>query len=404
MPATLESPPATTQQPSELLGMKEASTDKTQSNPQTEKKSFNTTAPDPFEELTKLSNDPVEKKEEPKPDQPKPEQPNPDEPKTEDPKPQDQKPDLKDDKQPEKPAGSAKELRNALENSKKEAARLRAELESIKKPKENEPDSKDLLAKLENESKRREELEKEMQFVNYEKSEEYKEKFQKPMEEAFNTAYSEIQELVMTEENGGTRKASIGDFNRLLGLGIQDAISQAKQWFGDAASEVLANRRRILEMDRNRKVAIDNFRKTGGEREKEFRIKQQQESNKLQNLWSSSVKEQIEKFPQFFGPIEGDQKGNELLEKGIQIADIAFSNNPEIPIEKRIALHATIRNKAAAFDRMAYQNKSLSDRIASLEKELEQFKASEPGKADGSKETVKAAKTAFDEIDELSRQ
>ncbi len=69
------------------------------------------------------------------------------------------------------------------------------------------------------------------------------------------------------------------------------------------------------------------------------------------------------------------------------MADRAFLENPNQPNlspEQRRAIvkrHAALRNRAAAFGRLVHMNKGLQEKVAALTKDLEQYKASEPGTA-----------------------
>jgi len=64
------------------------------------------------------------------------------------------------------------------------------------------------------------------------------------------------------------------------------------------------------------------------------------------------------------------------------LADKMFTNGNLKP-EDAVKLHAAIRNKAGAFDRMVHVNKKLRGRITELEQELQAFKRSEPKAGDG---------------------
>ena len=79
--------------------------------------------------------------------------------------------------------------------------------------------------------------------------------------------------------------------------------------------------------------------------------------------------------------------GNQRLAKGFELADRAFSENPLAPnltAEQRRSIverHAAVRNRAAAFGRLVYQNDQLTTERDALKKELAEFKSTVPGTA-----------------------
>lgn len=302
----------------------------------------------------------------------------------------------------EEKTGTAKELRAAYDGSKKRIQALEQEISELKKPKTPAEDTekKALLERLSAEEKRRKEIEVELGSQNFEKSEEYLNKFKKPLESAFAFAHQEVGQLKVELEDGTFRPGTKEDFNKLLYLNTDEANKIAVDLFGSAASEVMAHRRDILKLNMSRNSALEEHSKNREKIEQERMINQEQQSKSAQETWERSIKEQVEKYPQFFGHQEGDSEGNELLDKGFKLVDLVFSKT-EIPIEKRIQLTATVRNKAAAFDRIAFQNKKQTERIAELEKELQDYKSSSPeGSEPGTKTERELSWT--DEIDEIA--
>ena len=93
--------------------------------------------------------------------------------------------------------------------------------------------------------------------------------------------------------------------------------------------------------------------------------------------------EAAEKYPDWFKEKEGDEKGNELLRKGYELVDKVFLGSADVPPEELVAQHSAIRNRAAAFGRLAHQLRTANSRVAELEKELESYKDSEPKGGDG---------------------
>lgn len=244
---------------------------------------------------------------------------------------------------------------------------------------------KDMQTKLEQREKRLTELEGEIRYVNYSKSTEFKEKYEEPYKKAWGRALTEL-DGVMIQEGEGERAITADDILEVANLPLAKAKALANEKFGDFAPEVLANAREIKKLYDEQSTALENQRKAADEREKTMAATNSQLASTIVKDWND-FNEKIqshEKFGVYFKPVEGDTDGNQRLAKGFELADRAFSENPAAPgltTEQRksiIERHAVIRNRAAAFGRLVAQNGQKSARIAELEKELAQYKGSEP--------------------------
>jgi hypothetical protein len=310
------------------------------------------------------------------------------------------KPGEKQEEQPKKIG----DVRTAYETAKKENQRLQQELESIKKGKNQEdPDRKALSEKLEHTSRRNQELEEQLKLTQYEKSEEYKTNFEQPVLDAFDDAVREVTTMRI-ESAEGDRSATDQDFIALLKMNTQEAAKAAKEWFGEAASEVMAHRRTVMSLTAKRQKAIDEYRQKGSEREKEMQAREAQNREKRQKLFTESHKEAVEKFPELFAPEDGDTEGNEVLENGMKLAEAAFAPPKNLPPEQVVQLHALTKVKAGAFDRMVYRNNKLKEENAQLKEQLKAYEESEPGAGDGGRKPTTGRKSFADEVDELATQ
>jgi len=316
---------------------------------------------------------------------------------------------------PQSPSAEAKpvkaaELRAAYENLKREHAKLKEEA-SKAKPAED-PDKPKLVAELEQTRKRAAELEAEIRYTNYERSQEYQEKYEKPFVESYQNGRRKAMALKVTTPEGTTRDGASADFDAIMAVADDSKAGQlASEMFGSLAPLILYHREKVIEANRSRQNAIEEFRKTGSEREKQraadltaLRTKQQQAQQKLNEEFARLNEESKTKFPEFFQAEEGDDKGKELLEKGFDRSKRAFSGDRTIPPEELVALHSAIHNKAAAFDYLVHKNRAFKAKIASLEKELSEFKNSEPGADGGKGPKPKKGLSAFEEIDALARE
>jgi hypothetical protein len=277
-----------------------------------------------------------------------------------------------------------------MEEHKARAAAAEQKLLDMEKAGASPARLKEFQEKLEAREKRLQELEEEIKYVNYEKSEEFKNKYQAPYEAAWGRAMSELGELTIEGPDGSARPLAAQDILELVNLPLGKAHELATEKFGELAPEVMSHRKEIRKLFDERVSALDSARKAGTEREKTLTAQAQQQyeamSNEIKTTWTQA-NEQVsadEKYGSYFTPKEGDEQGNQRLAKGFELADRAFSENPLAPgltAEQRQSIvrrHAAVRNRAAAFGRLVYQNNQAQARIAALEKELSDYKGSSP--------------------------
>jgi hypothetical protein len=130
-------------------------------------------------------------------------------------------------------------------------------------------------------------------------------------------------------------------------------------------------------------------------------------STEIRETWARANEEITGdlKVGRYFMPLEGNAEVNQRLAKGFELADRAFSENPMDPsltAEQRqsvIKRHAAIRNRAAAFGRLVYENNQAQTTISELKAEIARLKSGEPELA-GHKEpsTPAARKTTMSSV------
>lgn len=313
----------------------------------------------------------------------------------------------------------AAELRTAYEKSKEtikakdaEIAKLKTDIESAKTKPVDDPERKALATKFEASEKRRQELEKELQFVAYQKSDEFVTKYQKPFEEAWQKAATELAEFQIELEDGTMRQATTNDMMALTQMPTKEAWERAKAMFGDAAAEMMAHRRRIRDLADSQQKAIDEAQKNGAERVKTIQTQSLQQHERIGKLWQDENKVWAEKFPNWFKPQEGDEQGNALLAKGYELADAAFSSKGKDGVKKTpeemVKIHAEVRNKAAAFPKLALKLKTARARIKELEKTVADYEASAPPAGEGGRRAPAKSDDmlgdAWSELDTLDKK
>lgn len=302
------------------------------------------------------------------------------------------------------PAGDKKVSPWRLVDQYKEKTKaLETEVAELRKGKVEPKQLQDLTTRAEAAEKRMKELENEIAFYDYSKSSEFTEKYQKPYEQAWTKAMSELKELTIADAAGNERPITADDLLSIVNMPLKQARSFADEAFGPFADDVMNHRASIRSMLEQRQSALDNAHKNGAA-ELRKRMEQQQQARtqvlkEIGETWTA-VNSDIAADPKvgaYFKPVEGDEDGNGRLERGFKFVDEAFSLNPEDPKltpEQRkevIKKHAAVRNRAAAFGRLRHQNETLLSRIAEMEKKLKAYEGSEPPTA--GRETAPSAAT-----------
>lgn len=312
------------------------------------------------------------------------------------------KPEEKPDEVPEKvdetPSGKRPtpfQLVHKYEKELKEAKEQIAALRSTS-PKDH-PDFKAVNEQLEALKQRNTELESKIKFVSYKDSAEFKQTYEKPYVDAWIAGRNRISAMTVIDnpDTGETRAGKAEDFDTLMRIGNDDQAAEwASQKFGTKAALALYHRERVQELSTAADRAMEEYKTKGSDQEKQTQAQYdafvKSVGEEIAPLWKASTEGPAEKYPQWSKPIDGDEKGNELLQRGLETAKKAFASfnpyDPKLNKEQRaemVRLHATVFNKASWFDRLAYQNVQKDKQIKELQKQLDDYKASEPGAGTG---------------------
>jgi hypothetical protein len=320
--------------------------------------------------------------------------------KEEKPKPE-TKPEVKEEEAPRK----IRDLRESYDVLKKrirdemepELAKLRGQVKEYEGKQSETKPYQDRIEALEKELKG---YRDEMRYVRYEKSPEYKDKYEKPFKEAWQRALHDFSQLTvriadgvddMGEPKYKSRTATADDLMALASMPLAEMDEAAERMFGKSSARVIRHVESVRSLAQAQEEAKANALKDSEAREKQWSEGNKAQTELKNKTWVSANKNLVEKFPKWFAPGEGDTEGNTHFQRGLAEADRLFSPKPETApktLEEAVQLHARIRNKAANHDRLAFQLKKASARIKELEKELEQYGESEP-KGDKAKDTKK---------------
>jgi hypothetical protein len=273
-----------------------------------------------------------------------------------------------------------------VESYKKSNAELQREIAELRtsiKPGELPKEAQEKFTALETRNKA---LEDEIRHVNYSKSKEFQEQYQKPYEEAWSNAIADLKELVITNDDGTSRQASVQDLLALSNMPLGQARATAKAWFGDSADDVMSHRRTLRELSDKQTKALEDSKKFGSEREQQRTAERdahmKARSEETAKIWGAINTEAVEKY-EFLRPVEGQPERNEKLEKAIKFVEETFALNvnqakTQEERDQIIRRHAALRNRAIGFSVLKHENTALRSELDALKEELKQFQGSEP--------------------------
>lgn len=278
------------------------------------------------------------------------------------------------------------------ESSKAKIAALEQELNGLKEKFVPENDRETFTKRLTETEARAKALEDEIRFVNYEKSEEFKSKYQAPYEGAWKRAMAELSEISLVDPASKEQRAVTSqDLLNLVNLPLGQARELADALYGPFADDVMTHRKEIRNLFETRNAALAEAKEKGAEREKQrqeqFQTFNKQTTEAVRKTWETAnqAAAKDEKYGKYFVPVEGDEEGNQRLGKGFQLVDRAFSDpsptDPRLTAEQRsdiVRRHAAVRNRAAAFGRLVLQNTKLAEQVTALQKKLDGYKESTP--------------------------
>jgi len=310
---------------------------------------------------------------------------------------------------------SLKQFREQYEMTKKErddfAAKV-AELERAKSEgtrKEVEEATKALKAEMDSIRKNAEELDTEVRYLNYTRSGEYKQKYETPLREAWQTALGDIEGIRVTDEDGTERDANHQDIMALLNVPVAKAAIIAQETFGPAAPEIMAHRRRLIELTQARDKSIAEWKEKGAQREVEKSKQLESRQTRSRDLFESQFADYEKTHAQLFGREEGDEDGNKLLDESDRLVRIALKGegiDADMGYDDKVDLitkaQAQVALRARAYGRERLRVIRLQQKVAELEKKVGKVRSSEPGQGEGTSTATRVSpKNAEDAIDEL---
>lgn len=238
------------------------------------------------------------------------------------------------------------------------------------------------------------ELEDKMVLHDYRNSQAFKDAYEKPYFEGYNSARQRI--AAMKTESG--EPAAPESFDAIMSQPDDDsAAMMIEEMFGTGvkAATVTQLREKVLELSRAATSHLKEQTDAGNAKLKEqsenFNKFQTELKSHITKTWDAANKALLDdpKVGDLFKQREGDPEWNQRLAKGFELTDRAFSENasdPRLTPDQRASIvkrHAAVRNRAAAFGALRFEVTRLQQQLSAANKELENYKGSEPGAAHG---------------------
>jgi hypothetical protein len=310
---------------------------------------------------------------------------------------------------------SIKQFREQYDLTKKERDDFAAKVSELERArsegtrKEVEEATKSLKAEMDSIRKNAEELDTEVRYLNYTRSAEYKQKYETPLREAWQTALGDIDGLRVTDADGTEREANHHDIMAVLNVPVAKAAIIAQETFGPAAPEMMHHRRRLLELTQSRDKSIAEWKEKGAQREVERSKQVEGRQSRSRELFESQFSDYEKSHPQLFGREDGDDDGNKLLDESDRLIRIALKGegvDADMGYEDKVDLitkaQAQVALRARAYGRERLRVIRLQQKVAELEKKVGKVRSSEPGQGEGTSTATRIApKSAEDAIDEL---
>jgi hypothetical protein len=272
----------------------------------------------------------------------------------------------------------------------------------------------DMARKLTDYEQKVADYEAQLRLTKYERSQEYAEKHQKPIGIAEARARRDIESLVVEQkqkdpETGeekivSSRPGAWKDFHQIYNLSRPDARRTARALFGEDADLVMKHYDDIHQRWEDAHLAIEDYKKNGLLQESQEEAKRKQDESLKIEGWNKANEMFRTKHPEWFDEREGDNEGNELLNKGQAFVDTFMDpdDRKRYPVPQQIIADARIRNWAASFLRNQRDITKLKSDLAEAQGTIEKLRGSGPGPAGGGGETAKGEddnrdwKVAFD--------
>ena len=278
-----------------------------------------------------------------------------------------------------------------VDQFKERATKAEARLLEVEKQIIPEEQRKANEAQLEEMRAKIKEMSEELRFVHAEKYDPDVIKARTEYERAFNRAMTDLKTISIKDPaTDQMRPLTVNDLAELAFMDLGQAVTVAKEVFGDLAPMVMDYRNEIRRHWDTQEAVKKQLKQTGAQRE--------QERLEAAKRTSQTLNEEIQKHYHqanesilsdakhglFFKPHAGDEEWNKQLDSGLKFVDEALAGNafdPKLTAEQRAEIvrkHAALRSMAAGWRPLRYRLRVLEKQLAEANEELKQYKATSP--------------------------
>lgn len=276
-----------------------------------------------------------------------------------------------------------------------------------------------LAARLADIEKNFNETSEQIKYLNYERSSEYKDKYETPYRKAASAAYEAVKQLTVTEpdptqppnQDGShptrERPATEADFDEIYQLPLGPAAKLASKKFGpELVGTMMQHWHNIRTLAKDATNALKDWKEKASQREKAESDQKTIQEGQIQEAWTTVNKRMSEdpRGADLWAEVKDDKEINEAIGQGFALADRRFSNDyAKMSQMEKIVLDASIRHRVAAFYRLRVENQRLKAEHAQALKDLAELRGSgpgEPGTPGGGEQPAGESKGAMAEFDE----
>lgn len=241
-------------------------------------------------------------------------------------------------------------------------------------------DTTALTAQLTAREKALEAAQAELSAVKYERSDEYKKKYDQPFRDAAEYAKTVVENLTVKEGDDSERPARWDtDFSNIYSMPPGRAEMEAQRIFGAGASIVLRQLDKLRDLDHSRKQALRDHEAGANEREKAARASAVQQADKINRAWQMAEKDLLERNPDYFGEKPGEDERNSIWKESLQLVDQAYTGRDKLTDSERVVLDANVRLQAAAYPVLVREVAHLRHTLDEYKVRLGEKEASKPG-------------------------
>lgn len=308
-----------------------------------------------------------------------------------------------------------KELREAYALTKKERDELKAKVDELARAKEEgtraevEKAKAELKAEVDSLRKKYEEAETKTRYLDYKSSDEYVEKYETPIKNAWQAAMRDLKGVQVMNSDGTEREATPNDIATLAGMDPGPAWKAAKEMFGDLAPEIMGHRKEILRLNEARDAAIEHWKTKGSELQQQERKQAEELHSRLVQTFDERQQELRKSAPDLFDVPGEDKEAAEYATKAEAMNALAFKGQglrDGISPDERRSLVTRAQADIAARNRswpyhVLRANRAEAE-VERLKSELAKLRGTEPAPGGGNIPASEGGKKSSASVEDIT--